>query len=62
MRELNYPKTVQVRMPFSDVEKIDRVREPLELSRSMMIRQAVREFLERQLAMQTKSATDQACQ
>lgn len=55
-REIVYPKCFQVRLELADVECLDQVRDPLELSRSKTVRRAIREFLERQLTTQTKSA------
>lgn len=53
---LKYPKTAQIRMELDEWEKVDQVRETLDLSRSMMVRRAIREYLERNFSAQTKSA------
>ncbi len=56
MRVVNYPTPFSIRLPPPELESLDKVREPLAISRSVLVRQAIREFLERQLTTQTKSA------
>lgn len=55
---INYPETFQVRLPPGQLNALDQVRSTLGLSRSMVARLAFREFLDRQLSTQTKSAKE----
>ncbi len=56
MRVVNYPTPFSIRLPPPELESLDKVREPLAISRSVLVRQAIREFLERQLITQQQSA------
>lgn len=53
---MKYPVTIGVRLLPEHIERLDEVRKPLELNRTDLIRLAIREFFERQLTIQTKSA------
>lgn len=53
---MKYPVTFGVRLLTEHIERLDEVRKPLELTRTTLVRLAVREFLERQLTIETKSA------
>ncbi len=53
---MKYPVTIGVRLLPEHIERLDEVRKPLELNRTDLIRLAMREFFERQLSIQTKSA------
>lgn len=57
---MKYPITLGVRILPEHIERLDEVREPLELTRTALVRLAVKEFLERQLFVQTKSAQQEA--